>query len=532
MRPTLVCFFFAFVACGAPEVNGRSDSGRAIDGGMQGEPDAGQMSTDSGAAITDGGDRTSDAGTVTTDAGTVATDAGSQSACGDTIVTGAELCDSDTVACSTLAISYKSGMASCRSNCQGYDVSTCALDDTVAAEQVRPAVRDPRWANAMCNDGTSYAFSISVSPTGSKEWVFFLEGGGFCDGKTRSCLPPEQPVQLTSSKNAPADRAKLTGTGGSTLLNRSGAANKNPRFHDANFVFGTYCTSDLWSGTRSEPYTLEGQTWRNTGKLNVKAMLEVARQRFGLDDADPSTKILYTGGSAGGNGARNTVDLVVTQMPNTAAAQRIALAPENGFMPLGWTWTDEGYSIASSGLTDLAFYEETSAVWHSQISGACATYALTQGQLPSACAAGLLADVALMKPVAEGGLNLRIFEYQSRRDTVYAGDLHRLKTPTLRAPWDALIAKEISDAGLRWFFTPDSSIHGLQGSTAGGGLFNYHHVPFPAYSAASSPTCASTPYASGKDYYSMVVDFFDDPTPATSGERVCFNTVGTGLSWP
>ena len=458
--------------------------------------------------------------------------------CGDGQVTGDELCDADTVTCASLGTMYASGMATCRSTCLGYDVSTCVIDSTVAAEQVRPAARDPRWNDAVCNDGTSYAFSVSLPATPSNEWVIFLEGGGFCDGSPfNSCLPPHQPTKLTSSAAAPADRAKLTATGGSTLLNRNGDAAKNPRFHGANLVFATYCSSDLWTGTRAEPFMLEGVSRQFTGKLNVKAMLEILRQRYGLDDSRSDTKVLYTGASAGGNGARNTVDLVVKQLPNTAAGQRIWLAPENGFMPMGWTWTDPTFSILGSDLPDLQYFENDAQLWHSQISAACTTLALTAGQLPSVCATGKWGDWAALKPLAEGGLGLRVFEYQSRRDTVYATDMHKLTTAAQLAPWDVIVAKEIDESGVRWYFTPDAQIHGLQGQNASG-LFNYHHVPFPAYDAANSPSCnrsgslGSTPYATGKDYYSMVVDFFDDPAPATSGERVCFDVEGAGHQWP
>ncbi len=81
-----------------------------------------------------------------------------------------------------------------------------------------------------------------------------------------------------------------------------------------------------------------------------------------------------------------------------------------------------------------------------------------------------------------------------------------------------MIATEIDESGLRWFFTPDAQMHGLQG-TSGGSNFNYHHSSFPAYGAASSPTCSSTAYATGKDHYSMVVDFFDDATGEERGLR-------------
>ncbi len=427
--------------------------------------------------------------------------------CGDGVLTGDELCDSDTVSCAGLALSYSSGQATCRSDCSGYVVTTCTVNTAVKGEVVRPAERSSRWVNARCNDGTTFNFSVNPSPTGSSEWAFMFEGGGFCDGTNVSCK--SRAKRLVSSADEPNDRASVAQLG-------NGAISRDPqsRVKEANIVSVNYCSSDLYTGTRTATVTLEGRPLYFSGRLNVIAMLEVLRQRYGLDDSNPATKVLYLGGSAGGNGVRNTVDVLARMLPNARAGKRIRLAPKAGFMPLNWNSTDIRYSLAGSGQSDRAFFETTATLWQSVPSPECAALATAAGEPPSVCAAGLFAVRATIRPVSEGGMGIPDFELQSRRDFVYALGLHGLNTPALLSPWDAMVAAELRDSGLRWQLTPSVVMHGLDGRD---------ETPYPAFNAASSSSCDATAYASPMTYSKMLTAFFDDPNPDTSVNRVCFD---------
>ncbi len=308
-------------------------------------------------------------------------------------------------------------------------MSTCTLDPSVKAELVRPAERAPRWADARCNDGTTFDFVVSPAPSPTGEWVIYLQGGGFCDGTYVTCKPGtsgnlRDPTYLSSSSD-PADRAALAAVGVTPVLQRTA---DNPRFRNANLALAYYCSSDLYTGTLTEPVMLEGLSRRFTGRLNAKAMLDVLRQRYGLDDSNPATKILYQGGSAGGNGVRNTVDLLVHSMPN--AAQAGHAAPEAGFMPLGWS--DPNHSIAGSSKTDRAFYQYVAGVWHSQTSAECTAIAKAAGEDGSVCASGLYGDLTALSP-AEERLGC-IPEYRAAATHCTAKGYGLSTWPT--SPWD------------------------------------------------------------------------------------------------
>src|SRR5262245_61926924 len=106
----------------------------------------------------------------------------SGSPCGDGEVEPGEACDGGTAACSDLAASWESGNATCRNDCRGWDVSSCALASSDGWESVKPAVRDPaRWEGARCNDGTPFTMSVRLSDERSTEWVIYLQGGLYCD---------------------------------------------------------------------------------------------------------------------------------------------------------------------------------------------------------------------------------------------------------------------------------------------------------------------------------------------------------------
>src|SRR5687768_15910212 len=96
--------------------------------------------------------------------------------CGNGVIDVGEACDGGSIACATLGGSWSAGTAPCRTSCAGADVSMCTLRAPGSSEVVKPAQRDPtRWAQARCNDGTPFAFRISLAPTPSPVWVIQLE---------------------------------------------------------------------------------------------------------------------------------------------------------------------------------------------------------------------------------------------------------------------------------------------------------------------------------------------------------------------
>ncbi|MEZ4338355.1 MAG: pectin acetylesterase-family hydrolase [Sandaracinaceae bacterium] len=280
------------------------------------ERDAGPTERDAGDL--DAGEQ--DAGTFdggTPDAGP---DDGGTSSCGDGLVTGDELCDGPTVECASLSTRWSGGRASCRSGCDGYDVTTCESADTRAWELVRPAERDPRWSDARCNDGTGFDLLYRPGAPGSRLWVIWLQGGGFGDDVA---FPTAERAALLTSATALDDGVR----GPLPAIEHGifGSAALNPDFADAHMVYAHYCSSDLWSGqgTERRPVMNVDGGYYFAGRHNVRATFEILRQRYGLDDGDDGLRVLFGGESAGNIGSAQTADLAAAQLPRTTATGRL-----------------------------------------------------------------------------------------------------------------------------------------------------------------------------------------------------------------
>ncbi|RKG92502.1 pectin acetylesterase-family hydrolase [Corallococcus terminator] len=439
--------------------------------------------------------------------------------CGNGIVEQDELCDGGgAVACTGLSALYTGGQTVCASTCRGYEVARdCRVRPGVLVETIRPALRDAsRWAGAKCNDGTSFAFNFSPSPTGSKVWVINLGGGGYCDGTTSACA--NRGVLLTS-KGEPADRALET-RAGSGILSRD--PEENPTFADANQVSAHYCSSDLWTGTNPTPQPVDGGLrLRFNGRLNVRALLEVLRRDYGLDDRNNALKVVWTGSSAGGNGAQNNADQLARALPRAQAARRLWVISSAGWMPLNWTNPD--YTQSGMGMPDPVVSAQLATLYQAEFSPECRALARAAGRQESDCFAGLPTVASLHLPVARGGLGLRTLAATNRRDPVYTTH-HGLtdlsaKTNAALQEWDDLMAREMRDSGVRWLFAPSddprvgSQLHGVYGSW---------RLPFKPFNAAND-VCDDLPAYTVPDFREMVTRFFEDPSPDTSRLKVCFN---------
>jgi hypothetical protein len=202
--------------------------------------------------------------------------------------------------------------------------------DRGQAEIVKPAERDvDRWGDAVCNDGTPFAFLVSPSPSQSSDWVIHLQGGSSCDDKAQMCS--ERNVYLTTT---------LDGADGSTVNQDNLAifsrdAETNPTFSEANQVQAHYCSSDLWSGSTNElhPTSADPDGWYFAGRINVRAMIEILIEQYGLDDSNPDLKVMFSGSSAGGAGVVVNADTVAELLPQTAADDRLLLVNDAGFVP-------------------------------------------------------------------------------------------------------------------------------------------------------------------------------------------------------
>lgn len=304
------------------------------------------------------------------------------STCGNAKREGAELCDGDEVACSSLAALYTGGMTKCRPDCGGYDVSTCTVSST-KIEAVQPNVREPAtWPHALCNKRGAFPLFVRRSAT-SKKWVVRLEGGGACapSGGRPCYVRAESFVAPVLDNGQPiVDRA---------LSDAKEVSNIPASFADPNYALLIYCSSDAWTGTRTEPMMVDDDAtgtkkvpYTFTGRYNVRAALEILKQRYGLDDGDAATQIFFQGGSAGGHGVLHNVDQVKKAMPKTAAAKHLWAYSTAATYFAGWkqaasTVPGNWSAIDITGAHTGAFWEDGLPAgfgdWQAQMSdGRCA----------------------------------------------------------------------------------------------------------------------------------------------------------------
>jgi hypothetical protein len=251
--------------------------------------------------------------------------------------------------------------AKCRQDCSGYDVAACVYDST-KAEIVQPAARDAAlWSDAQCNENGAFPFVVQRRP--SKRWVIRLEGGGACSpaGGAPCYTRPDRLSSPYLDDKAVTDRE----TRDDFPLDQVPAG-----YADANYARLVYCSSDAWTGTQNAPIMIDANAagtakkpWRFSGRANVRATIEILKQRYGLDDADPETRIFFSGGSAGGHGVLHNIDQLTRAMPKTAAAKRTWAFANAASYFIGWKVGDatvdgDWSALDSSGAHSGAYWEE------------------------------------------------------------------------------------------------------------------------------------------------------------------------------
>ncbi|MEW6028292.1 MAG: pectin acetylesterase-family hydrolase [Chloroflexota bacterium] len=356
-----------------------------------------------------------------------------------------------TIPCLELGGLWTGGAAALRADGSGYDVSGCERPLPMRqAEMVKPAERDAaRWGAARCNDGSPFGFSLQLSPSGqSREWVIYLEGGGFCDDNALNCAARGE--KLSSTPNAD-DRSSVAieQTG---IFNRS--ASQNPTFYDANFVFAHYCSSDGWSGATAEkrPTQADPGGWYFSGRINARAMLEILIHRYGLDDADPQTRVLFAGSSAGGIGVEVNADTLASLLPHAAAEGRLRLLDDGGFIP---NFDDPLYRPGDADVSLRNLVVDAYDFWGSSLNPLCEASARARGERPGQCFLSARAYPFIAQPPPEGlGLPLLI-QYSSIDE--FALNLHGIddrNDPADAAAlerWRDVILAELQD--IPWVFS-------------------------------------------------------------------------------
>lgn len=176
--------------------------------------------------------------------------------------------------------------------------------------------------SAICNDGSPAVMFIREAANAEfrDRWVFHLQGGGGC-GSFEACHARWCSEEDTTRYSAGKMSSRWVGEG----MNDTGIFLRDPRnpFGDANQVFVYYCSSDVWSGTRSDVVVTSEDGARSyslhfRGHDIVRAVLA----ELASDDAtetlpplDDASLVLLTGTSAGQAGVLYNLDDLAAELP-------------------------------------------------------------------------------------------------------------------------------------------------------------------------------------------------------------------------
>lgn len=190
---------------------------------------------------------------------------------------------------------------------------------------VRPADVRSDWVDARCNDGTPFAYTVreGTEPT----WVINLSGGFYCNDLGSPCSERKRRLTTTLPDTPGAPRARRG------VLDPDPA--RNPTFAGAHHVEAHYCSSDFWLGGSTERQPTSGdpqQGWYFSGRRNLAVLLASLASQ-GLDEADPGTRVLLLGTSAGGIGLVGNLDTIAAAFPNALPQGRLKVLLDGAWLP-------------------------------------------------------------------------------------------------------------------------------------------------------------------------------------------------------
>lgn len=224
----------------------------------------------------------------------------------------------------------------------------CGIEETKAMKRVILSS-----SNITCNDGSQAGFYLRRSH-GSRRWIVFLEGGWYCYDQ-QSCNTRWQRLRhLMTSRHWPNTR----NAGGILSPNPE----ENPFWWNANHVLVPYCTSDSWSGTRTQPS--DDTLFTFMGALVVH---QVVRDLLplGLHNA---TLLMLVGSSAGGTGVMVNLDIVADLLHNGYGLSHITI---RGVSDSGWFLDRAPYSQDGHSLAPLDAVKKGIVLWEGQVPPEC-----------------------------------------------------------------------------------------------------------------------------------------------------------------
>ncbi|MCP4246749.1 MAG: hypothetical protein GY778_06840 [bacterium] len=190
-------------------------------------------------------------------------------------------------------------------------------------------------ADAICNDGSPGVFYIrrAVDAAHLNGWVFHIEAGGSCTD-FESCMERWcgfGPVHTAAKMSSNWAHNSITVQG---IFNRAGSA-----LAANNLVYFYYCSSDQWSGGRSNALLTSQADPTQSYSMHFRGhrILEAALNMLlsgpvtsdsGAETVPPlgnATEVLVTGTSAGANGTRFNVDWIASHFDPAVTNVRTVL---------------------------------------------------------------------------------------------------------------------------------------------------------------------------------------------------------------
>lgn len=273
------------------------------------------------------------------------------------------------------------------------------------AHMARHWLTDP---DAKCNDGTTPGIYVRAGSVAHRDkWIIYLQGGGSC-GSDAECLERWQHnhsaygIQKMSTSVPQAVWNSVNpnrpGPSGWTLqgadyqippsIAGQGIFSPQPtnRFKDWNKVYAYYCSSDEWTGQKTNhnfsgaplPYTANFR-----GATIFDAMISALRsgtltytlgdRHTTLPDLDNASMVLLAGSSAGGNGVKHNLDKLRADLHAVNAGMEVRGVVDAVGSPstAGLPWPPTGPIVSYEQHFTRQWNNVYQGIWNARVDASC-----------------------------------------------------------------------------------------------------------------------------------------------------------------
>ncbi|KAL5103180.1 hypothetical protein TcWFU_007304 [Taenia crassiceps] len=197
-------------------------------------------------------------------------------------------------------------------------------------------------SNVRCNDGTRAGYYVRRSKDlKSRNWMIYLEGGWYCFDEA-TCISR----QITNHALFSSRTWHMIRYIGGVL---SWDDRINPNYHNYNTIFIPYCSSDLWTGKKSER---TGGYYFHGSRILTAVMDDLLRQPEFIN----ADKVVFAGSSAGGIGVMLNIDRLARRLRRGLRYRRWRQPLQNharlqisGLVDSAWFLNHPTYAQAYSG---------------------------------------------------------------------------------------------------------------------------------------------------------------------------------------